>query len=195
MERLIAITGGIGSGKSVVSRIVSAMGYPVYDCDTQARRLMDRSDSIKSAIAELIAPSCIINGEIDRAALSAEVFSSAEKLECLNGIVHGAVREHLAMWSSHPDRATGIRFVETAILYQSGLDTMVDEVWQVDAPEELRIQRVMARNAMSRSQVTDRIKSQDSYIPAILHRRTRLIINDGDAAVLPQVERLIDELA
>lgn len=72
---------------------------------------------------------------------------------------------------------------------------MVDEVWQVDAPEELRIQRVIARNAMSRSQVTDRIKSQNSYIPAILHRRTHLIINDGDAAVLPQVERLIDESA
>ncbi len=82
MERLIAITGGIGSGKSVVSRIVSAMGYPVYDCDTQARRLMDRSDSIKSAIAELIAPSCIINGEIDRAALSAELFS----LQILNEV-------------------------------------------------------------------------------------------------------------
>ncbi len=121
MERLIAITGGIGSGKSVVSRIVSAMGYPVYDCDTQARRLMDRSDSIKSAIAELIAPSCIINGEIDRAALSAEVFSSAEKLECLNGIVHGAVREHLAMWSSHPDRATGIRFVRQLSCIKAGL--------------------------------------------------------------------------
>ena len=194
MGRLIAITGGIGSGKSIVSRIVRAMGYPVYDCDERARALMDCSDDIKDAIAEQIDPSCITERRtIDRAALASAVFSSAEKLAILNGIVHGAVKEHLSAWSIHPEREAATCFVETAILYQSGIDMMVNEVWQVDAPRDLRIERVMKRNGMSHSQVTSRIDSQDSYIPATLHPCTHLIINDGDTAVLPQVESLLDK--
>ena len=190
MGRLIAITGGIGSGKSIVSRIVRAMGYPVYDCDERARALMDCSDDIKDAIAEHIDPSCITECRtIDRAALASAVFSSAEKLATLNGIVHGAVKEHLSAWSIHPERETATCFVETAIRYHSG----IDEVWQVDAPRDLRIERVMKRNGMSHSQVTSRIDSQDSYIPATLHPCTHLIINDGDTAVLPQVESLLDK--
>lgn len=70
MKRLIAITGGIGSGKSVVSKILTAMGYPVYDCDSRARVIMDSDDDIKQAIADGIDPACIKDGEIDRQALA-----------------------------------------------------------------------------------------------------------------------------
>lgn len=194
MKRLIAITGGIGSGKSVVSRILDAMGYPVYDCDSRAREIMDNNDDIKQAIADNIAPACIKNGEIDRKELSATVFSSPEKLEILNGIVHGAVRDHLALWHSSEHQADPICFVETAILYQSGLDAMVDEVWHVDAPREVRVERVMKRNGLSRDEVLARIESQDSFIPTSVHPATKLIDNDGDTAILPQIERMISQV-
>ena len=89
--RIIAISGGIGSGKSVVSRMVSVMGWRVYDCDSRARRLMDTSDEIKRRIASEISDSCITqDNEIDRQCLSGLVFNDAMALDVLNKIVHGA---------------------------------------------------------------------------------------------------------
>lgn len=188
--RVIAITGGIGSGKSVVSRIVEAMGYDVYDCDREAKMLMDASERIKHDISTRIAAECIRDGAIDRAALAAIVFTDSGKLDTLNAIVHAAVREHLNGWIGHHP-AGNTCFVETAILYQSGLDAMVDEVWEVDAPDELRIQRVMRRNNMSRDKVEDRLRAQNSYVPTRLHNVRHLIDNDGDTAILPRIEELL----
>ena len=181
---IIAINGGIGSGKSVVSRIVTAMGYPVYDCDARARQLMDSSDEIKAAISADIHRACIKDGLIDRAMLASIVFEDKEKLAILNSIVHGAVREHFASWAENQPGT--VCFVETAILYQSGMDTMVDEVWTVDAPLDLRIERVMKRNGLTREAVMSRITTQDSYTPATPHPLVRLIINDADTPLLPR---------
>lgn len=187
---VIAITGGIGSGKSVVSHVVEVMGYDVYDCDREAKLLMDSSDRIKHDISVEIAPECICQGQIDRPKLAEIVFNDAEKLERLNAIVHAAVREHLSGWiSDHSDDSKC--FVETAILYQSGLDTMVDEVWEVDAPDELRIQRVMRRNNLSREKVEDRLRVQNSYVPDHVHSIRHLIDNDGDTPILPRIEQLL----
>lgn len=189
---IIAVAGGIGSGKSIVSRIVSAIGFPVYDCDSRAKWLMDSSDVIKDSISARIDPSCVNDGMIDRRTLAAIVFENPDKLSILNSIVHGAVRTHLASWiGDHSCTATGMCFVETAILYQSGLDAMADEVWMVDAPDELRISRVMQRNGLGRSEVESRIATQDSYVPTKPHSNIHIIINDGDTPLLPRIERLI----
>ena len=189
---IIAINGGIGSGKSVVSRIVTAMGYPVYDCDARARQLMDSSDEIKAAISADIHRACIKDGLIDRAMLASIVFEDKEKLAILNSIVHGAVREHFASWAENQPGT--VCFVETAILYQSGMDTMVDEVWTVDAPLDLRIERVMKRNGLSREVVMSRMTSQDFYTPANPLTLVRLIINDADTPLLPRIEQLTSTL-
>lgn len=189
---IIAINGGIGSGKSVVSRIVTAMGYPVYDCDVRARQLMDSSDEIKAAISADIHRACIKDGLIDRAMLASIVFEDKEKLAILNSIVHGAVREHFASWAEN--QPGSVCFVETAILYQSGMDTMVDEVWTVDAPLDLRIERVMKRNGLTRQAVMSRITTQDSFTPATPHPLVRLIINDADTPLLPRIEQLTSTL-
>ena len=141
------------------------MGYPVYDCDAQARQLMDSSDEIKAAISAGIHHACIKDGQIDRAMLASIVFEDKEKLAILNSIVHGAVREHFASWAE--DQAGTVCFVETAILYQSGMDTMVDEVWTIDAPLDLRIERVMKRNGLTHQAVMSRITTQTSFTPAI----------------------------
>lgn len=188
---LTAITGGIGSGKSVVSRILAAMGFMVYDCDREARKLMDSNAAIKTALCHEIHPDCVdSDGRIDRCRLSEIVFRDAHALERLNGIVHAAVRNDLMEWCGR-NSGHGRLFVETAILYQSGLDAMVDNVWAVEAPLDLRIERVMARNSLSREQVLSRITSQDSYIPATPHPSVVSLINDGYYPILPQIEKLL----
>lgn len=186
---LIAIVGGIGSGKSVVSKVVRTMGYEVYDCDSRAKMLMDASEIIKKRIADEIHNSCVVDGAIDRKLLAKIVFDSSESLSKLNDIVHSAVRDDLAKWVK--ESRSDIKFVETAILYQSGLDKMVDMVWEIDAPLDLRVERVMSRNSISREEVLARITAQESYEPASQHQSVTHIINDGDIPVLPQVEHLI----
>ncbi len=187
--RLTAVTGGIGSGKSVVCRILETLGRHVYDCDARAKALMDADAGIKHAIACQVCDEAICNGQIDRAKLAEVVFNDAGKLVALNAIVHESVRRDLCNWAkSHPDG-----FVETAILYESGLDRMVDEEWVVDAPESVRIERVMARNCISEDEVRQRIKSQSVALPEPTCGRRSIIVNDGIHAVLPQVSQLLEQ--
>ena len=187
--RLIAITGGIGSGKSVISDILQAMGHKVYDCDTRAKALMDTDESIKDDLINLISIDAVRSDRtIDRKLLSEIVFNDSDALSRLNSIVHKAVRADLRRWRDTSSDKTV--WVETAILYASRLDREVDEVWEVTAPTELRVQRVMKRNSMSREQVLARISSQ-STTAAQLHPLTKTIVNDGVEPVLPQILSLL----
>ena len=175
---LTAISGGIGCGKTIVSRMVEAMGFPVYDCDSQAARIMDEDEEIKRAIAERIHPEALRpDGSIDRRRLSEIVFADYEALQRLNDIVHAAVRNDVGRWSAQ--QTSPVSFVETAILYQSGLDRMVDAVWEVDAPLDLRVERVMKRNGIGRSEVLARIASQDRFVAEERHACVAIIVNDG----------------
>jgi len=190
MKRLIAITGGIGSGKSVVSRILRILGYPVYDCDSRAKALMDADCEIKRRLIEEIDESAVADGIIDRRRIAAIVFEDAEKLSVLNAIVHGAVKDDIAQWVGEQD--SDFTFVETAILYESGLNTMVDAEWRVESPIELRIDRTMRRNNLSREQVESRIAAQSIEAPADAPPlRMFTILNDEKNALLPQIEELI----
>ena len=98
------------------------------------------------------------------------------------------MRDHLREWHSV---RTDICFVETAILYQSNLDLMVDAVWEITAPRELRILRVMKRNGLTAQQVEARIAVQDNYVAPRRHAHVSIIVNDGTTPVLPQVEKLL----
>lgn len=190
--RLIAITGGIGAGKSVVSHILRLLGYKVYDSDSEAKRLMDTSATIKSEIAAKIDGTAIDReGNIDRKRLAQIVFNNPDKLSILNSIVHAAVREDISAFAAGDnDRPV---FVETAILYQSKIDRMVDEVWDVTASDDVRIQRVMKRNSLTAKEVSARIRAQH-FIPEKIHNCVKVIVNDDKTAVLPQIELLLSEL-
>ena len=179
----IAIIGGIGSGKSVVSRLLSLMGYPVYDCDSNAKRLMDESEDIHRGLVDIFGPSAVTPEGINRAYIASIAFKDAEKLSKLNSLVHPAVLHDFDRWAQQNGE---IVFVETAILSESGMSKSVDAVWSVEAPLECRVERVMVRNAMSRQDVMRRISSQATTIPDEITSVTHLI-NDDSHALIPQI--------
>lgn len=181
---VIAVSGGIGSGKSVVCRIVSAMGYPVYDCDGEAKRLMDASAYIKERIANEISRETIVDGDINRKLLAEKVFADKNLLVKLNGIVHGAVREDFIDWCK---LQFGTLFVESAVLYESGLDKLVDEVWEIIAPKRVRVFRACKRDGADEHSIMARIERQDETVVAHKHELTREILNDDIEAVMPQI--------
>lgn len=184
MNTLVGITGGIGAGKSVVSRILTSMGYEVYDSDTKARFIMDNSETIKERLATLFGEDIIADGTIDRKKLGEIVFSDNNKLELLNRLVHRAVIDDVLNWREQFE--DGTVFIETAILYQSGLDRIVDTVWLITAPHQIRIKRVMARNGLSANEVERRIAAQN-FSPERQHPRIETIVNDDMTPLLPQV--------
>ena len=187
MVKLIAITGGIGCGKSIVSQILKEFGFQVYDCDCNAKYLMDNSPTIKNCLKSTFGNDIIIDGTINRVKLANIVFNNKEKLVKLNNIVHSSVKEDLISWKLENSQKK-LLFVETAILYQSGLDSIVDEVWEVNAPLEIRIERVMKRNNISRQDVLSRIESQKYEI---LAQADYIITNDDKVAILPQLVTIL----
>lgn len=191
--QLIAVTGGIGSGKSVVCRVLRTLGFPVFDCDSEARAIMDSDRTIHERLCSAISTEVVRDGVIDRRRLASIVFADAAKLAALNEIVHGAVRSRLAQW--HGSHSGDAVFVETAIFFQSGLNRMTGAEWRVTAPEDVRIHRVMLRNGLTADEVRARIEAQD-FRPADDEPRPPLteIINDGRRAVLPQILASLDRI-
>ena len=144
MARTIAITGGIGSGKSVVCRILATLGLKVYDCDSRAKILMDKDPEIHRRLSEEISPETVSGGIIDRPRLAEIVFSDAEKLSRLNAIVHHRVLEDIEQWKE-TNAGEKVLFIETAILLESNLHHRVDAVWLVEATEDTRLRRACLR--------------------------------------------------
>lgn len=184
----IALTGGIGSGKSVVSKIIAALGYKVYDCDSRAKILMDCNDDIKNKISALISHDVITpENQINRPLLANIVFNNPQLLKTLNNIVHTEVINDFIKWRS--SLSHNICWVETAILYESNLHQVVNYAWNIISPIDIRIKRVMQRNNMSEEDVISRINSQKmtnlDLIPTIN------IVNDDITPILPQIEAII----
>ncbi len=189
MAQLIAITGGIGSGKSVVSRILRTMGYPVYDTDSNARRLMDASGEIRRRLVERFGPEVYLpDGRLDRARLGGIVFGSAEALAGLNGIVHPAVAADVRQWAAEKR----VAFFETAILRSSGMWRMASSVWRVDAPVDVRVARVVRRNGLAPDAVKARMAAQQAELTGF--DGEHVVVNDGRRPVLPQIVALVGRL-
>lgn len=154
----VGITGGIGSGKSTVCRLFEKLGVPVYDSDSRARFLQDNSLEIVVAIETSFGKECIVDGRIDRNRLASVVFSDPSKLRQLESIVHPVVRRDIEKWIEECDSEYCL--IESAILFESGFDSIVDYTIAVLAPMELRIERAMKRDGSDREQVVRRISLQ-----------------------------------
>ena len=191
---LIAITGGIGSGKSVVATMVKVMGFDVYDCDSRARALMIEDADVRRQLVDTFGEQVYLNdGSINRQYLSEVAFRDDMALARLNAIVHPATASDMKRWAARQmaDGATAA-FVETALLRTAGLDREVDRVWHVTAPDDVRVARVMVRSGLSDGQVRERMAAQ--AVEDSIAEGEHVIINDNKAAVLPQVIRLLKEI-
>ena len=188
----IGITGGIGTGKSVVSRILRTKGYQVYDCDLEARRIMEASGDLKNAIRQKLGNSCLhADGSLNRDEIARCIFSNDECRLWLNSKVHGLVLEDVDAVSRLCD--DGPFFIESAIPMSSGLWRLCSEIWVVSAPEQVRIQRVIERDKSDRSHILARMRSQENELSALPETvRICHIENDGTKAILPQLEYLIE---
>lgn len=188
----IAITGGIGAGKSVVSRVLRALGYPVYDSDTAARHLVDSDTDIHACLCRDIHPAAVVDGRVDRPLISSVVFADADALQRLNSIVHPRLVDDFVTWARHHSGATHI-FIETAILDTClPLHPHIDAIWQVEAPDDLRVARVVARSHLTPAQVRARIAAQHTPVAATLAAIPRhTILNDLRTPLLPRIHTLL----
>ena len=186
--KLVAISGGIGSGKSVVSHLLTLLGYSVYDCDSRAKLLMNRSEDVKRELREAFGDDVITPQEtVNRDVLSKIIFGNAEALKKVNGIVHPrVVAEIMSLAGKCSD---DYFFFETALPQESGLDKLADAVWLVTAPVETRIERVIKRSGLTREQVMARIASQD--YSNIKNNRVEYIINDENKSLTNQLLTLL----
>ena len=199
LPRLILVSGGIGSGKSVVCRILRALGHDVYDSDAEARRIMDNSPAIIETIASEICREAICreNGcrTIHRPTLAKAVFSDKEKLNRLNALVHGEVKADIMRrrdMLAEEGRCDRPLFVETAIPHSSGLDLMADEAWLVEAPPEIRIARATQRDNATRDAIEARIASQDATESHICTPIVHTLLNAPPHPLLPQILTLLN---
>lgn len=156
----IAICGGIGSGKSTICRMFEERGVAIYDSDACAKTLMNESESLRAALIAEFGEECYSDGVLNRAVLASKVFGSEEQLAKLNSIVHPAVKEDYLRW--HEEQEGDYTILESAILFESGFDVLVDKSVAVLAPLPLRIERAMQRDGATREQIEARIKAQMS---------------------------------
>ncbi|WP_055096413.1 dephospho-CoA kinase [Gabonia massiliensis] len=183
----IGITGGIGSGKSLISRILKIWGYPIYDTDIEAKKIMDNSDEVKNRLVALLG-NIYNNTGLDRSRMASIIFNDQIKLEKVNAIVHPAVRSDFSIWVQKQN--TDIAFVESAILYEAGFNKNVAFIWNVSAPLEMRVMRVMKRSSCTREEVLARISKQISDNERN-EKSNDIIYNDGIQPVIPQLRTLL----
>lgn len=189
--KLIGITGGIGAGKSVVSRIFRLKGYPVYDCDSRAKILMEESEMILSSLLEHFGEECFMdNGRINRQALARLVFESEEKRRWLNALVHAEVRRDLTLWAENEWKRHDVIFVESAIMVSSGLVGMCQRILLVEASEETRIQRALQRGGIDMENLMLRIEAQRKEFDSLPAGKTIIINNDKESSLLTRLETL-----
>ncbi len=190
--KVLGITGGIGSGKSHLSHILTSQyGIPVYDCDTEAKRLNEESDAIRQALIRLIGPQVYdAGGKLRKDILSRYLFQGEEHQRQVNAIIHPVVRQDFRQWCQRQDHP--IVALESAILLESGFSDMADAILTVTAPVSLRIQRATHRDGSTAEQVERRIRLQLSDEQRIA--RSHYVIQNDGRPLLPQIEEMTERL-
>ncbi len=184
----IAICGGIGSGKSTVCQMFAERGAAIYDSDSRAKALMSESAELRAALIAEFGEACYADGVLNRPYLAEKVFGSEEQLARLNSIVHPAVKADFLAWAEEQEGDFCI--LETAILFESGFDAVVDALVAVLAPMPLRVERAMKRDNATKEQIEARIKAQMSD-DELMRRADFAIVNIH----LEDVEKDVAELA
>ena len=179
----VAITGGIGSGKSYVCRLLKQRGIEIYDCDAAAKRLMRESDDLKKRLQALVGEEVYTDGELNKVVMAKYLLSSEEHARAVDNVVHPAVADDFIR--------SGMTWMECAILFESGFQRLVDQVVRVVAPLEVRIRRVMERDGISREKVLEWMTRQWPQ-EEVLRQSDLWILNDGKENLNSQIDNLIN---
>lgn len=188
----IGITGGIGSGKSIVASLLNLHGIPVYLADTESKILTATSPVIRGKLIALLGKELYTEeGLLNKKLLASYIFSNPEYLKEVNAIIHPEVKRHFTEWAER--QLSEFCAIESAILFESGFNQTVDKSLMVYAPLELRIGRAMQRDNVSRGEIISRINNQ---LPdeTKKERSDYVIHNDDIQALLPQVGRFLATL-
>lgn len=181
----IGITGGIGSGKSYICQRLKTRGIEVYDCDSAAKRLIRTSDSIRRQLTQLIGEDTYIGDSLNKVAVARFLLASESNALTIDHIVHPAVFQDFM--------DSGMQWMESAILYESGINKLVDRVIVVTAPLEIRIQRVMQRDGITRENVEQWMQRQWSQ-EEVRKRADYEIVNDGIADIDAQIDIILEKI-
>lgn len=181
----IGITGGIGSGKSYICQRLKTRGIEVYDCDSAAKRLIRTSDSIRRQLTQLIGEDTYIGDSLNKVAVARFLLASENNAQAIDHIVHPAVFQDFM--------DSGMQWMESAILYESGINKLVDRVIVVTAPLEIRIQRVMQRDGITRENVEQWMQRQWSQ-EEVRKRADYEIVNDGIADIDAQIDIILEKI-
>ncbi|SDD63187.1 dephospho-CoA kinase [Niabella drilacis] len=187
----VGITGGIGSGKTLVASIFHTLGIPVYDADAAAKRLMNTSTEIREQLTGLFGADTYKTGQLDRPLLASKVFGNPEQLGRLNAIVHPVTIRDSQEWFARQTGPYAIK--EAAIFFESGSDQYMDYMIGVTAPEALRIRRTMDRSHITEAQVRERMQQQMDDAEKM--RRCHFVIDNGETvSLIGQVMAIHEQL-
>ncbi|MCQ2225439.1 MAG: dephospho-CoA kinase [Paludibacteraceae bacterium] len=190
MKRL-GITGGIGSGKSVVSEVFRCLGIPTYDADSASKRLITTQEPLIKALKSILGADIYTSEGLDKKRMAQLIFNDVELLEKVNAVIHPAVFEDFKNWSLR--QKAGIVACETAILFECGMNEQVDYAITVTASLDTRINRCVKRDHASEEQIKARIANQmDQEEKA--KRSDYIVDNNGEMAILPQIRKIIEEI-
>lgn len=189
-KKIIGITGGIGSGKSLVSELFSSLGYPSYNSDKEAKRLYITPE-IKKEVISIFGEGIYSGNALNKAVLASKAFSNKILLEKLNQLIHPAVGVHFQNWLEEQD--SNLVFKEAAVLIESGAYKSCNVILTVSAPESLRIARVMARDGVSETEVKARMDKQLSDKEREYYADW-VILNDETNSVIKQVMKIREAL-
>lgn len=187
----VGLTGGIGSGKSTVAKIFEVLGIPVYKADLEAKRLMQEDPNLKESIKLHFGEKAYTNGILNRKWLAEIVFNDKEKLSMLNNIVHPATIQDGIRWMDQQHSPYAIK--ESALLFERNLQDHFDYIVGVSAPLNLRIERTMNRDQITRHQVEERMKYQMEE-SSKMDLCNSIIVNDELNMIVPQVLQLHAQL-
>lgn len=185
---LTAITGGIGSGKSYVCRILESRGICVYDCDAAAKRLMRTSEKLQQELRQLVGQDVYTSdGQLQKRVLSDFLLTSEANKLALNDVIHPAVAEDFL--------SSGMTWLESAILFESGFDRRVsfDRVVCVSAPRDVRIQRIMRRDNITAEKAAEWIDTQMAQ-EEVERRSHFVIVNDDKSDIEQQIDNMLSQI-
>ena len=189
----VGLTGGIGSGKSTVSKILISKGFSVYNSDNRAKWLMNNNDNLKSNIISIFGNKAYLKGSLNRKYLSAKVFNDSLKLKALNNLVHPLVAIDFKNWLLD-QKSKDFVFKEAAILIESGAYKEMDKIIVLSCPENIRLERVLKRDGNSPELVKKRMQNQISETEKINHADFVVKNNGSKSDLVLEVELVISEL-